>query len=71
MQIPARNSCKLFEPLDRVRMTESERRTAEAYLAQGEAVADFIMSMGAGIRFLVRRVERGVRIRTRTTAAHH
>jgi hypothetical protein len=60
----------MFEPLERVRMTESERRAAEVYLAQGEAVADFIISMGAGIRLLVHRVERGIRTRTRATSAH-
>ncbi len=47
MGISARNSSRMFEPLERVRMTESERRAAEVYLAQGEAVADFIIRVFA------------------------
>lgn len=71
MGASTKNRARFINPLDRVRMSESERRAAKAYLAQGEAVADFIMGVIAALRFVIRGVERGVRTLARTASAHH
>ena len=48
-------------PLDRVRLTPSERVEAEIYMQQGELLADFIVSAIAAVRSAMHGVSRGLR----------
>ena len=60
---------KTVDLLERVRITESERRAAREYLRQGELIADFIVAATAAIRHVAHSIERGIRVfvRTRST----
>lgn len=71
MGASSRNPSEVFDPLDRVRMPESERRIAREYMEQGEAVADFIIGATAAARVVAHGIARGIRTLARTASAHH
>jgi hypothetical protein len=56
---------KTASPLDRVRLTPSERAAAEIYLRQGELFADFIVGAIAAVRSAVHGISRGLRGETK------
>ena len=47
-------------PLDRVRLTESERLAAQQYMEQGELIADFVLAAIEAVRSVVHGIERGL-----------
>ena len=57
-------------PLDHVRMTDSERTAAQAALERGERIAGFIVEAMTAIRFGVHALERGVRALTRAKSVN-
>ena len=48
-------------PLDHVRMTEGERRAAQAALEQGERIAEFLVAAAGAVASIVHGIERGFR----------
>jgi hypothetical protein len=52
-------------PLDRVRMSECERRAAKAAMEQGERIADLLAGACAAAASIVHGIERGLRAMTR------
>ena len=53
------------DPLDRVRLTDSERAVAQASLEQGERIADVIVGAIAAISSVMQRTERALRGQTK------
>ncbi len=59
-----------FSPLDRLHMSESERRRVSAYIHDGEVIADLMSGALTGIRSGVELAERGIKAILPSHAKH-